>query len=672
MIQVHVFGCSETFELSESKTWEEAHQIRVIFHSTGGDTQAHRIFSEKRPDVIVTVGDSPKPFTVLRKMPRYVRRRWIHVQTLEDMTVDRIHACFYKALEEKPAPVISVFTSTYHSGERILRPFSSLQAQDMPEWEWVIMDDSTTADEGKTWATLVELSHKDCRIRIFRPSGNDGYIGSVKRNVATMCRGTYLVELDHDDELVPEALGMIKTAFEKHPEVGMVGSDCSEIYEKTLQNHQYGPYFGLGYGSYCRERYQDRWINVARLGPLNRYTLRHIVGVANHVRAWRADIYYALGGHDENLNVADDYDLILRTFTKEGVRIGRIPRFLYIQYRNEGGNNFTFHRNRLIQKLVEVVRKKHDEKIHKTLEALEVPDFELNVSTGLYERDWKHPPNYWTFWETEKVADLVLEPNPETVSIVMPTYNRPDALRRAVGSVLAQDHKDWVLYIIGDQCLHLDEMMEKETMFHDPRIRYWNLPENTKEGGTTPRNYALKMLVTTDYVAYLDDDNYWLPDHLSSLWSAMHPEDPEPIMFAFSSFTSGEFTIRCKEPIRYRIDTSCVLHRRSLVEKHGYWKKQSAVGYAHDFELVSRWVEAGERWAATEKATLMYENTHQNMKLIYEAYPDQHPDQHLDDKKSKITIKEIEGEDSDDECDECESVASPVCDPSCGEEGRIN
>jgi glycosyltransferase involved in cell wall biosynthesis len=262
---------------------------------------------------------------------------------------------------------------------------------------------------------------------------------------------------------------------------------------------------------------------------------------------------------------------------------------------------------------------KYDERIHERLVTLGVPDFEKDVVKNKWQKDWKFPPNSWTFWQHEPSADLVLELSPNTISIVMPTFHRPEALKEAVKSVLQQTHTDWILYIIGDACPDLEGIMTGDTMMWDPRIRYWNLPENTKEGGTTPRNYALKMLVTTDYVAYLDDDNTWRPNHLETLWRKMM-ENPSQ-QFVFSSFQSGEYTIRCKEPIRFRIDTSAILHKRTLLEKHGYWRTQTEVGYAHDFELVSRWKD--EVWGATLLPTLIYNNVHQDMKSVYEAYPDQ-------------------------------------------------
>lgn len=59
-------------------------------------------------------------------------------------------------------------------------------------------------------------------------------------------------------------------------------------------------------------------------------------------------------------------------------------------------------------------------------------------------------------------------------------------------------------------------------------------------------------------------------------------------------------------PRKYRTDTSCVVHRRRLVDAHGFWRSQADVGYANDWDLVSRWTDAGVPWVATLHATVLY------------------------------------------------------------------
>ena len=103
-------------------------------------------------------------------------------------------------------------------------------------------------------------------------------------------------------------------------------------------------------------------------------------------------------------------------------------------------------------------------------------------------------------------------------------------------------------------------------------------------------------------VAYLDDDNWWTPDHLESL-VALLLADPLAA-FAFGSFEMGGETIVCRRPRRFQIDTSALLHRRFLLDRFGFWRPPSETGYAHDWELVSRW--EGEPWAASLRPTVQY------------------------------------------------------------------
>jgi hypothetical protein len=63
--------------------------------------------------------------------------------------------------------------------------------------------------------------------------------------------------------------------------------------------------------------------------------------------------------------------------------------------------------------------------------------------------------------------------------------------------------------------------------------------------------------------------------------------------------------LRFRRPERQGIDTSTIVHRRDLVARHGSWKERQDE-YAHDWELVSRWVAAGEPWACTRMATVDY------------------------------------------------------------------
>ena len=153
------------------------------------------------------------------------------------------------------------------------------------------------------------------------------------------------------------------------------------------------------------------------------------------------------------------------------------------------------------------------------------------------------------------------------------------------------------------------------------KIIWWNLYKNYNDGGTTPKNYALRMCLRTELVTYLDDDNYYEPNHLESLYNLFKNNDK--IQYAFSSMVMGEYKIKCKEPKLYRIDTSCIMHKKDLLDKYGYWRTHKDVGYAHDFELVSRW--SNEKYDSTGEFTMIYnlEGSRNNARAIYEYYGDQ-------------------------------------------------
>ncbi len=613
MIHVYVFEKGSVTPIPNSDTWAKDELFKLIY--VANDNQAHRLFSEIRPDVILTVGSTCDVFPILLSMPLFIRSRWLHTGTKNEIEPWKIRNCFKEALKQKLGPRISVFMTAFESEDRITRAYHSLKAQTCTEWELVIIDDSKT---NKTWDTQIRrLRHLDCRVRAFRGHLNDGFIGSVKRDVAMMCRGEFLVEMDHDDEILPSTLEDLIHAFETDPTVGMVGSDCIELFEKDLANWDYGPFYGFGFHAYYKEWYDNHWVHVARNGPLNQYTLRHIIGVLNHVRAWRATTYRELGGHDWNLNVVDDYELILKTFVSK-YKIARLPKFLYKQYRTRNQSNFTIIRNAYIQKLVPLVKDQYDDRIHAKL-------LELGMEDNMYQKDISGPSqNAYYSWKHDPTADLVLDPNPDRVSIIIPTFKRGnDLLKRAVQSIFAQTFQNWIIYIIGDKCPVLDEVMKKKKWAHSERIRWWNLSENSGAGGARPRNYALKQLVTSNYVAYLDDDNKWEPNHLQSLYGALTAKPST--MFAFSSFFVEQENIRvlCSEPRLYRIDTSCLLHKTSLLHTYGYWRPHAEVGYAHDWELVARWVKNNEEWVATKQFTLNYNNANQDMRGILAAYDDQ-------------------------------------------------
>jgi glycosyltransferase involved in cell wall biosynthesis len=102
------------------------------------------------------------------------------------------------------------------------------------------------------------------------------------------------------------------------------------------------------------------------------------------------------------------------------------------------------------------------------------------------------------------------------VDIIMPTYN-PDLslIRRAIQSIVNQEFRDWKLFIVKDGGeADLSGILRE---FNDSRINDYEIPHS---GKSVALNYAISK-GQAKYVAYLDDDDLWYPNHLQVAISYM-------------------------------------------------------------------------------------------------------------------------------------------------------
>jgi glycosyltransferase involved in cell wall biosynthesis len=92
-----------------------------------------------------------------------------------------------------------------------------------------------------------------------------------------------------------------------------------------------------------------------------------------------------------------------------------------------------------------------------------------------------------------------------SVATVIPTYRRPRQLVDAVESVLGQSWTDLVVVVIDDGA-GLPRLPDDERLFS------YSLSRNCGVAGVV-RNVGIRASASR-YLAFLDDDNVWLPNHL--------------------------------------------------------------------------------------------------------------------------------------------------------------
>ena len=95
------------------------------------------------------------------------------------------------------------------------------------------------------------------------------------------------------------------------------------------------------------------------------------------------------------------------------------------------------------------------------------------------------------------------------ISVIIPTYNRADKIVTSILSVLDQSYKDFDLIIVDDASA--DDTETVIAGISDNRIRYYKL--DTNKGAAGARNEGVK-LAKTEFIAFHDSDDKWLPDKL--------------------------------------------------------------------------------------------------------------------------------------------------------------
>jgi glycosyltransferase involved in cell wall biosynthesis len=215
----------------------------------------------------------------------------------------------------------------------------------------------------------------------------------------------------------------------------------------------------------------------------------------------------------------------------------------------------------------------------------------------------------------------------EQIVVCTPTYHRIEPLKLAVESVRQQTHQNFQHIVVKDGCVEgpdcrrcreTDELGNRLSR-EDSRLKYISLKEHQGGYGYYARNHGIEIS-TAPLIAYLDDDNWWEPNHLETLYAAI---TRAKATFAFSGTrvytATGKllFNRITRKPYFSGIDTNELLHRRELIAKYGPWKPTDAIKHNHDWELVCRWMQGHEPYVSTGLATSDYKLNAKDPELLF-------------------------------------------------------
>jgi glycosyltransferase involved in cell wall biosynthesis len=107
------------------------------------------------------------------------------------------------------------------------------------------------------------------------------------------------------------------------------------------------------------------------------------------------------------------------------------------------------------------------------------------------------------------------------VTVAIPAYNRPALLQQALESVAAQEFQEFEVFVSDDASSY--DAAALVAAFGDRRIRFVRQAHNLGLVG----NWRVALTTpTTRYIAFLNDDDWWLPHHLGEAVTTLdaHPE----------------------------------------------------------------------------------------------------------------------------------------------------
>jgi GT2 family glycosyltransferase len=344
-------------------------------------------------------------------------------------------------------PKISIITPVLNTREEWLRSsIESVLHQIYDNWELCIADDGS--DQPHIRETLNCYQQKDARIKVKYLNENQGVSGASNEALA-MANGEFIGFLDHDDQLLQNALYEVVLMLNRNASADFIYSDEILISKRGKPVFAYfRPDFSLDY-------------------MLSHCYIVHFVVI-------RASILKKIGGFRAEFTVSQDYDLFLRVLSQTR-NVLHIPKILYKwrQYESSTGHL-------LKERVMESSRR-----------ALQ----DFADREGIKGVVWG--TKNFNFFRLKR--DILDRPK---ISIIIPTKDRIDLLKRCIESIQNRSSYDNYEIIIVDNM-----SQEEETAAYLDGLgkSYRIIKFNEKFNYSKLNNYAAEF-ARGEHLLFLNND----------------------------------------------------------------------------------------------------------------------------------------------------------------------
>ena len=187
---------------------------------------------------------------------------------------------------------------------------------------------------------------------------------------------------------------------------------------------------------------------------------------------------------------------------------------------------------------------------------------------------------------------------PESISVVIPTRNRSNLVKRAIASALNSGEACGEVIVVDDGSI--DDTRDVVAAISDKRVRYFYSDSN---GGPSARNLGFRA-ANNSLIKFLDDDDYLLPGALAkqlAVFQNLSEASCDLVVVYGDARVTGQVCSRLswrEVPARRRhgetdveyltrvnIQTSCPLHQRHLLDKVGGFNESLSASQENDLHL---------------------------------------------------------------------------------------
>lgn len=356
--------------------------------------------------------------------------------------------------------MVSIYIPAFNAKKTIDRAIQSALNQTYRDFDIVVCNDGSTDGTGEYLDTMYG-DHPKIQI-IHQPNGG---IGSASNACIRAARGLYVLQLDSDDELLPEAIETLLPEIRKDPQISCV------------------------YGRHYKWNQQDDTLEEAWHYPtFTRERMLHGM-IVHHPRLFRKRDWSRVGGFSEALLNAVDYD-----FFQKLSEVGEIEFIDHLLYK------YALHEQSTSVSKSKVQTENTFLTMKNALNRMGLDKWDV-VKDHSYSG-----PRAVKF--TRSMLEMSQPEDQIFVSVVIVTRNRAKLLSDAVRSVLNQSYENFELLIVDDGSEdHTEEIVKQ---FADLRIRYVK-----KEASGIPksRNIGVQM-AKGEYIVIMDDDDLMMPNRI--------------------------------------------------------------------------------------------------------------------------------------------------------------